>query len=156
MITSQTLTSAEEEAFRNGKRSISIFCGIQQHDPCAGDCFCDCHLSQHIAVRNGGPNVVTLARELHALKKPEGWLDSDWDEYVFDILHRAVNSKFASNLVTIEMLGLNPDEAFERIAPSLYRETWSLEDTLADIFGKTLSKEELIQAFGEDLRITFA
>ena len=148
------------QQWREDVRSVNIFCGISRHDACSGECFCTCHLSQRTQVRGGLPNIVTLAFELREVAKnvPSYWLPIDIDDHIFSLITMACNSRedylFGVRTVGIAMLGLKANEAYKRLKPTITRDYVSFEETLADIFEKAPTSEELMEAFGEDLRLT--
>lgn len=153
---------SNSEQFRTGERTVSLVCGIARHDSCIGECFCACHLSQNVKVRGTRSNIVTLAFELRGIAKslPDYWTDEDIDDELFTIVDRASRSRFGygndPGFFAVKMFEWTPEQAYERIRPTLRRETSDFEATLADIFGKTPTREELEEAFGEDLRAAHA
>lgn len=157
-----TQSFTDSEQFRNGVRTVSLVCGIFRHDRCSGECFCTCHLSQEVKVRGARPNIVTLAFELRGIAKsfPAYWTDEDIYYELFAIVSRASTSRFGygndPGFIPVEMFEWTPEKAFEWIQPTLRRETSDFEATLADIFGRTPTREELEDAFGEDLRASYA
>lgn len=155
---------SDSEQFRHGNRTVSLFCGIFRHDACLGECFCACHLSQTAKVRGSRPNIVTLAFELRAVAKnlPDYWTESDVDEHLSELVARACNSRMGYGNdpcffpINMSEWARTPVEAYRRIRPTVRRNVSNFESTLADIFGKTPTTEELEKAFKEDLREIYA